>query len=60
MLADKNMSVFQLFEKGVKQKMRGMGAAGFMETAEQKYVQERIIIVAHEEWHEITHKYNVN
>lgn len=49
----------QSFEKGVKQKMRGKGPAGFMETVVQKHAQERIAIVAREVWLEVTHKYDV-
>ena len=59
MLGDGNMSFLQLFDKGVKQKRRGKGAAGFMEAAEQKYVQGRITIVACEVWREVTRKYDV-
>lgn len=58
-LAAKNLSFFQLFEKAVKQKMRGKGAAGFMETAVQKHVQERMAIVVREVRDEVTHKYDM-
>lgn len=58
-LAGKSMSVFWFFIKGVKQKMGRKGAAGFMITAVQKHVQERITIAAHEVWHEVTHKYDM-
>lgn len=50
---------FIQFENGVKQKMRGKKVVSFMETAEQKYVQQRITVVIHEGCLDVTCKYDM-
>lgn len=39
--------------------MRGKKVVSFTETAEQKYVQQRIIVVTHEGWLDVTCKYGM-